>query len=110
MIKYAKVIDNETKKVDVGLGSDEQYYQAIGMTKMDVEQAYDHQWYVSGYAPAKPHNQEIKEQIVALEKQVTDRNIRDAILGDEWAINKITQIESQIAELREQLDQMENQQ
>ena len=110
MIQYAKVIDEETKKVDVGLGTNDKFYESIGMTKMDVEKAYDNHWYLAGYAPSKPHNQEIQEQIMTLENQITDRNIRDAILGDEWAINKITQIEAQIAELRRQLDQMESQQ
>lgn len=104
MIKYAKVINEETKQCEVGLGTNEQFYQSIGMTKMDVEQAYDKSWYLSGYAPQKPHNDTILDQIKELEEQITDRNLRSAILGDEWATNKITQIEAQIEELRKQLE------
>ena len=46
----------------------------------------------------------IQQRIEALEEQITDRNIRAAIIGDEFAINKITQIEAQIEELRKQLE------
>lgn len=45
----------------------------------------------------------IQEQIEELEKQITPRNLRSAIQGDEFAINKIASIEAQIAELRRQL-------
>lgn len=107
MIKYAKLVNEETKEVEVGLGSNEQFYKSIGMTPMDVEQAYTGVWYLKGYAPVKPHNQEIKEQIDALESQITDRNVRGAILGDEFAINKLTQIEAQIEELRHQLEEQQ---
>lgn len=107
MIKYAKVINEETKQCQVGLGTNEQFYQSIGMTKMDVEQAYDGGWYIYGHAPQKPHNDTILDQIKELEEQITDRNLRGAILGDEWAKNKITQIEAQIQALREQLEGVE---
>ena len=52
MIKYAKVI-NAQKQCEVGLGTNTAFYQSIGMTEMEVEQAYDGQWYVAGYAPEK---------------------------------------------------------
>ena len=54
MIKYAIIINEQTKQCDVGLGTDTEYYQSIGMTEMDVEQAYDGNWYLVGYAPEKP--------------------------------------------------------
>lgn len=43
---------------------------------------------------------EKQEQIEDLERQITARNIRGAILGDEYALNKVQEIEAQIAELR----------
>lgn len=110
MIKYAKIANDVTKEVNVGIGTDEAFFKAIGMKPMDVEQAYTGAWYLTGYAPVKPHNEEIQEQIDALEEQVTDRNVRGALLGDEFAINKITQIEAQIEELRHQLETSEAQQ
>lgn len=54
MLKYAKIVNNETKACDVGIGTNEKFYESIGMTEMDVEQAYDGAWYVKGYAPEKP--------------------------------------------------------
>ena len=54
MKKYAKIINEETKECSVGLGSNAEYYQSVGMTEMDVEQAYNGNWYVCGYAPQEP--------------------------------------------------------
>ena len=54
MLKYAKVIDDQTKLCEVGLGSDSEFYLSIGMTELDVEQAYDNNWYLTGYCPTPP--------------------------------------------------------
>ena len=53
MEKYALIINENTKECNVGLGTNETYYQSIGMTLMDVEQAYNGNWYLLGYAPEK---------------------------------------------------------
>lgn len=104
MIKYAKVINEETKECQVGLGTNTEYYTKLGMTEQDVEQAYNGSWYLQGYAPAKPATT-IQEQIEALENTITARNIRSAIQGDEYALNKIAEVEAQIEELRHQLSE-----
>lgn len=67
MKKYAKVINEETKACEVGLGTNSAFYQSIGMTEMDVEQAYDGSWYVEGYAPEKPQAEIKAERIAELE-------------------------------------------
>ncbi len=54
MKKYAKIENQKTKVCSVGLGTNEAFYQSIGMSEMDVEQAYDGNWYVMGYSPKKP--------------------------------------------------------
>lgn len=54
MLKYAKIINQETKACSVGLGTNVEFYKSIGMTEMDVEQAWNGTWYVKGYAPEKP--------------------------------------------------------
>lgn len=54
MKKYAKIINEKTKLCEVGVGTNSAFYQSIGMTEMEVEQAYDGAWYLSGYAPEKP--------------------------------------------------------
>ena len=65
MIKYAKIINEETKLCSVGVGSNSDFYESIGMEEMDVEEAYDGQWYVSGYAPqqsVEEKNEEIRQK------------------------------------------------
>lgn len=54
MKKYARIVNEETKACEVGLGTNSAFYQSIGMTEMEVEQAYDGSWYVKGFAPEKP--------------------------------------------------------
>lgn len=61
MLKYAKIINEETKQCSVGLGTNNSYYQSIGMFLMDVEQAYNSQWYLVGYAPQEPVEDKQKE-------------------------------------------------
>ena len=62
MKKFAKIINEETKACEVGIGTNAKFYQSIGMTEMEVEQAYNGGWYLQGYAPQKP--QEVKEDEV----------------------------------------------
>lgn len=54
MLKYASVIDENTKRVAVAIGDDIDFYQSIGMVEMEVEKAYTGEWYIIGYAPVKP--------------------------------------------------------
>ena len=54
MLKYAKIIDQNTKKCSVGLGTNTEFYESVGMTEMEVEEAYNGNWYVKGFAPEKP--------------------------------------------------------
>lgn len=53
-MKYAKIINDITKQCDVGIGTDSTFYESIGMELYEVEQGYDGNWYVLGYAPVKP--------------------------------------------------------
>lgn len=62
MKKYAKIINEETKACEVGLGTNAAFYASIGMEEMEIEQAYNGSWYLQGYAPEKP--QEVKEDEV----------------------------------------------
>ena len=65
MLKYAKIINEETKQCNVGTGTNVEFYESIGMKEMDVEQAYNGGWYVVGYCP-KPsiyyQNEQIRQQ------------------------------------------------
>ena len=62
MLKYAKVINEETKACEVGLGTNSAFYQSIGMTEMEVELGYDGSWYLVGYVPVKPEPTKEEQQ------------------------------------------------
>lgn len=70
MKKYAKIVNEETKQCEVGTGTNAEFYKSIGMTEMEVEQAYNGSWYVKGFAPKEPET-EIQYRI---------REIRDNLL------------------------------
>ena len=105
MITYAQIVDKQTKLVVVGTGTDSTYYKSIGMTQMDVEQAYNGAWYVKGYAPAKPEPT-IKEQVLSLEQTYgMTRWQREGILAEgslysEYTKSKAQEIEDLAKELR----------
>jgi len=54
MIKYAKIINEETKEVQIGEGTNSAFYQSLGMEETDVEKGYNGSWYLAGHAPAEP--------------------------------------------------------
>ena len=44
--------DNETKKcLEVGTGTNTEFYKSIGMEDLEVEKAYDGSYWLKGYAP-----------------------------------------------------------
>lgn len=84
MKKYAKVINEETKACEVGLGTNSAFYQSIGMTEMEVEQAYDGNWYVLGYAPEKPVEEQQQARIQELQQYLSETDwyaIRESETG-----------------------------
>ena len=69
MKKYAIIIDEETKVCQVGLGDNVEFYQSLGFEEMEVEQAWNGDWYVLGYAPKKPleaYKQEKLNELITL--------------------------------------------
>lgn len=86
MKKYAKIINKETMLCEVGLGTNISYYKSIGMTEMEVEEAYNGSWYLKGYAPAKPQEIINQERITELEEYLKSTDwyaIRFADTGEE---------------------------
>lgn len=53
MQKWHRVINEQTKEVEVGLGTNEAFYKKLGYILGEVEQAYNGRWYLLGYAPKK---------------------------------------------------------
>ena len=54
------------------------------------------------------HNEIIQQEIEAEENKITARNIRNAIKGDNFALNKITEVENNIVELRAKIREIAN--
>lgn len=107
MIKYAKVVNEETKACDVGLGTNTDFYKSIGMSEMEVEQAYNGQWYLVGYVPSKPIPT-LQEQLIEMERNTGyTRAIRELILAEgsgasEFVKNKAQEIENLAEQIRNQ--------
>lgn len=111
MIKYAKVINEETKECQVGIGTNTAFYQKIGMSELDVEQAYNGAWYVAGYAPEEPEaekKERAKKELIA-ELDALDlkciRAIRAIQAGTGTAEDtaKLEALEAQAEEIRKEL-------
>ena len=90
MLKYAEIINEETKLCNVGVGTNVDYYKSIGFTEMEVEQGYDGNWYVKGYAPQESieeKNEAIKQarasQYATLIDPLHAQKQRKSVLG-EW--------------------------
>ena len=47
---FYKIIDENTKQVDVGLGNNNTFYMCIGMKEGECEKSYNGNWYIKGYA------------------------------------------------------------
>lgn len=83
MKKYAKIINNETKACIVGQNdSNTTFYQKLGMTLQEVEEGYDHNWYVSGYAPQKP---------ISLIRQERIRELKDNLRRTDYIALKLAE-------------------
>lgn len=72
MKKYTKIVNEEKKLCEVGLGTNTDFYKSIGMTEMDVEEAYDGCWYLAGFAPEKPQELIDQQRIAELQKYLDD--------------------------------------
>ena len=72
MRKFAKIVNEETKVCDVGLGDDVDFYNSIGMVEMEVEQDHKGDWYVKGYAPQKPQEEVNAERIAELKAKLQE--------------------------------------
>jgi len=96
MKKYAKIINDETKQCSIGSGTNTAFYQSIGMTEMDVEQAYNGEWYVDGYAPQEPEKNYIEKRLAEYPSigDQLDMIYWDKINGTNLWQNKITEIKT----------------
>ena len=98
MKKLAKIIDDKTKEVVVGLGTDTDYYLSIGFEEMEVEKGYNNLWYLNGYAPSEP-SPTIEEQVKKLEEDYgMNRWQREGILSENSPYSSYTKQKAQMIE------------
>lgn len=96
MLKYAKIVNEETKEVNVGFGTNIEFYKSIGMVEMDVEQAYNGAWYVSSHCPAKPEKTYAEKRLAeypAISEQL-DMIYWDKVNGTNLWQEKIAEIKA----------------
>lgn len=93
MLMWAKIEDEVTGICSVGTGTNELFYQSIGMTQLDVEQAYDGNWYLADKVPVQPEVplEKLKEEKLNKLKEIAD--------GFEQNVCKQMQIKSSIGYL-----------
>ena len=120
MLKYAKIIDNQTGLCEVGIGTNENFYKKIGMTKLDVTQAdFDNQWYLTEKTNTDNYIQKqlsyIKEKRIAeihteldeldlkRVRALCEPELKDAEAGITW----LEYYNNQINELRTELNGLE---
>lgn len=81
MKKYCKVVNQETKQVNVGLGDNVEFYKSIGYTEQEVEQDYKGNWYLKGYS-IEPDIEELKKQKKQELKQKRDKYKEESNFND----------------------------
>lgn len=114
MILYAMIADPKTNKCFVGLGTDEEFYKSLGMTKMDVAQAWDGNWYRDGFVPEKPSSVEKEETLANLKSQLealdekSNRSMRAILAGTATDADRIylANLETQAKDLRRQIKEL----
>lgn len=98
MKKYAKIKNEETKEVQVGVGCSDEYYQEIGMTLMNVEKAYNSLYYVEGYAPQEP---ELTKEEISQRREHEYQSFVDPITSHINRLRDEEQTEEIIAEIEQ---------
>ncbi len=62
MLKYAKITDEQTGLCEVGIGTNTEFYQSIGMTEQDVLQSdIDGNWFLADKCPRKTDEEKLTE-------------------------------------------------
>ena len=82
MIRYAKIINEQTGLCEVGIGTNAKFYQSIGMTELDIQQSdIDNSWYLAEKCPMKTDEQKEKEERERLDKlSMTRGDVFEALI------------------------------
>lgn len=99
MKKYAKVVNDETNQCDVGLGTNSSFYKSLGMTEQEVEQAYNGQWYLKGYAPKQTEEEKLQEEVKILERQTGYTRILREIIA-------VTNVSQEVKDIADKIEKV----
>ena len=100
MLKYCKIINEEKGLVQVGTGTNENFYKTIGFTLQEVEEI-DGVWYLQGKAPAPDL------EVLKLKKKEELKQARDLYLvekGYNFSDNDLFNIVNLIGFTQEEKD------
>ena len=92
----AKIIDDKKKKCDVFCGTDYDWAFQNGFSEMEVEQAWDGSWYLSGHCPAEPEKTYAEKRLAeypAISEQL-DMIYWDKVNGTNLWQEKIAEIKA----------------
>lgn len=117
MIKYAKVVDENTKQCEVGAGTNDAFYRKIGMKKLDVEQcSWNSKWYLTGHVPPEPEEHakqtriaQIKTELASKDDKST-RSVRAILAGTATEADRqfLINVEAEVQALRQELRELED--
>lgn len=106
--QYAKIIDDQTKELQIGVGCDVAYYLEIGMEYMETELAYNGKWYLKGYTPQKPTPApKTKEEVQKIRAALYQSEV-DPITAHIQRLRDERQTEPTIRQINELLIEREN--
>ena len=106
--QYAKIINDQTKELQIGIGCDVAYYLEIGMEYMETELAYDGKWYLKGYAPQEPTPApKTKEEVQQIRAALYQSEV-DPITAHIQRLRDERQTEPTIRQINELLVEREN--
>lgn len=116
MLKYAKIINKDTKEVQVGLGIREEYYKSHGFTLMEVELCtWNNCWYLKGWCPEEPEVLVKQKRITQIKTELnikdekSTRSIRAILAGTATEADKqfLNHVEAEVSALRKELKELE---
>lgn len=79
MLKYAQIVDESAGAVNVGLGDDSEFYESIGMSLMDVDQAADGGWYLAEKVPAPSAEYQARQLYATLKADLEMKSVQLSI-------------------------------
>lgn len=111
----AKIVNNQTKEVQVATGTNTSFYEAHGFTEMEVEQAYNGSWYVKGYAPQESDEEKKAKRRAGIIRELSEIDLKtvrplraiQSGAGTQDDIDMLSTLEQQAEELRAELKNLE---